>query len=79
MPFNIYKFRTLKINYNNDTTTKFTRFLRKTGLDELPQLFNILKGDMSIVGPRPGTVREYELYNDYEKQRLLVPQGLTGY
>ncbi len=58
--------------------TKFGRFLRKTSLDELPQLFNILKGDMSIIGPRPCTAREYELYNDYDKQRLLVPQGLSG-
>lgn len=64
---------------NDPRITKFGKFIRKTSIDELPQLFNILKGDMSIVGPRPGTVREYELYNDYEKQRLLVPQGLTGY
>ena len=58
--------------------TKFGKFLRKTSLDELPQLFNILKGDMSLVGPRPCTVREYELYSEKDKLRLKVPQGLTG-
>ena len=58
--------------------TKFGKFLRKTSLDELPQLFNILKGDISLVGPRPCTVREYELYSERDKLRLKVPQGLTG-
>ena len=63
---------------NDPRITPIGRIMRKTSIDELPQLWNILKGDMSVVGPRPGTVREYNLYNDYHKNRLLVPLGLTG-
>lgn len=59
--------------------TKFGRFIRKTGLDELMQLINILKGDMSIVGPRPPLPREVEQYSEYDKQRLYVKPGLTCY
>ena len=57
--------------------TRVGRFLRKTSIDELPQLLNILKGDMSIVGPRPALPREVEQYSDYERQRLYVTPGLT--
>lgn len=59
--------------------TRIGRFLRKSSLDELPQLLNILKGDMSIVGPRPALPGEVEKYNDYQKQRLYVQPGLTCY
>lgn len=59
--------------------TRVGRFLRKTSIDELPQLINILRGDMSIVGPRPALPREVEQYGDYERQRLMVSPGLTCY
>lgn len=59
--------------------TKVGKFLRKTSIDELPQLFNVLRGDMSIVGPRPPLPREVENYNDYELQRLYVTPGITCY
>jgi lipopolysaccharide/colanic/teichoic acid biosynthesis glycosyltransferase len=58
--------------------TKVGRFIRKTSIDELPQLFNVLKGDMSLVGPRPPLPREVAVYSDYDKQRLLVTPGCTG-
>lgn len=57
--------------------TKVGKFIRRTSLDELPQLFNILKGEMSIVGPRPALPREVEQYTDHQKQRLFVKPGLT--
>ncbi len=59
--------------------TRVGRFIRKTSLDELPQLWNILKGDMSIVGPRPALPREVEQYNELQKQRMYVTPGLTCY
>ena len=57
--------------------TKVGKFIRKTSIDELPQLINILMGDMSIVGPRPAIPHEVAEYNDYQRQRLLVKPGLT--
>lgn len=62
---------------NDPRITKVGKFIRKTSLDELPQLINILKGDMSIVGPRPAIPREVALYNEYQRQRLLIKPGLT--
>lgn len=58
--------------------TPFGKLLRKTGLDEVPQFINVLRGEMSVVGPRPSMHYEYELYNDYQRQRLSVKPGITG-
>ncbi len=86
VPFTIYKFRSmrkdnagLKISTSRDTRiTSVGRVLRKTKLDELPQLWNVLKGDMSFVGPRP-EVREYtDLYTPEQRQVLMVRPGVTG-
>lgn len=57
--------------------TRVGRIIRRTSIDELPQLWNVLRGEMSIVGPRPGIPREVEQYDDYARQRLLVTPGLT--
>lgn len=58
--------------------TNIGRFIRKTSIDELPQLINVLKGDMSLVGPRPPLLREVKEYTAYDKQRLMVTPGCTG-
>lgn len=89
--FYILKFRTMRIDTPKDTPThmlenpdqwitKMGRFLRKTSLDELPQILNILKGDMSIIGPRPALWNQYDLVQERDKYDVhkLYP-GLTGY
>lgn len=84
--FTIYKFRTMTDQRDKDGTLlpdsirllKFGNFLRSTSLDELPELFNILKGDMSIVGPRPLLIQYLELYNEHQKRRHEVRPGITG-
>ena len=78
IPQNEMKGPVFKIK-NDPRITKVGRFLRRTSIDELPQLLNVLKGDMSIVGPRPGLPREVALYDEYAKQRLFVTPGLTCY
>jgi undecaprenyl phosphate N,N'-diacetylbacillosamine 1-phosphate transferase len=84
--FMMYKFRTMTDERNengellpdNARLTKFGRFLRSTSLDELPELFNILKGDMSIIGPRPLLIQYLPLYNEQQKRRHEVRPGLSG-
>jgi lipopolysaccharide/colanic/teichoic acid biosynthesis glycosyltransferase len=63
---------------NDPRITKIGRFIRKTSIDELPQLINVLKGEMSLVGPRPSVPREVAEYSDCDKQRLTVTPGCTG-
>ncbi|MEW5953087.1 MAG: sugar transferase [Bacillota bacterium] len=64
--------------FKDDRITKVGRILRKTSMDEIPQLINVLKGEMSLVGPRPPVLYEYELYDDRHKYRLAVLPGITG-
>ena len=64
---------------NDPRITRFGRFIRKSGIDELPQLINVIKGDMSLVGPRPPLPREVEQYSEKEKIRLSITPGITCY
>ena len=86
--FKIYKFRTMKENSEgnkqitvgkDNRITGIGHILRKTKLDELPQLFNVLKGEMSLVGPRPEVPKYVELYTDEQREILKVPAGITDY
>ena len=84
--FTLYKFRTMTNKKDKqgsllsdvDRVTKFGKFLRSTSLDELPELVNILKGNMSVVGPRPLLVEYLPLYSEEQKKRHLAKPGLTG-
>jgi undecaprenyl phosphate N,N'-diacetylbacillosamine 1-phosphate transferase len=91
-PFDLYKFRSMLVDapdlrnqdgstYSGEDDPRVTatgRFIRKTSLDELPQLFNVLKGDMSLVGPRPDQFDQIRYYDEAEKRKLLVRPGITG-
>ena len=85
--FKLYKFRSMKEAKDKEgkdlsdeeRLTSFGKKLRASSLDELPELYNILKGDMSFVGPRPLLVEYLSLYNEKHRQRHDVPPGLTGY
>ncbi len=91
--FGMLKFRSMKVNapdirnedgstYNSKTdprVTKIGRLLRETSLDEIPQVFNVLVGQMSIIGPRAGDVESKDTYEEDEKDKLLIRPGITGY
>ena len=91
--FGMLKFRSMKVNapdfrnedgstYNSKNDPRVTRigkFIRETSIDELPQIFNVLAGQMSIVGPRAGDVESKDTYQDDEKDKLLIRPGITGY
>ncbi|RZK40219.1 MAG: sugar transferase [Pedobacter sp.] len=85
--FNIIKFKTMNDKKNEDGVllpdnvrlTPIGSFVRKTSLDEIPQLINVLKGDMSLIGPRPLLPQYLPLYNDIQKDRHLVRPGITGW
>jgi lipopolysaccharide/colanic/teichoic acid biosynthesis glycosyltransferase len=87
MPFNIYKFRTMsdkrdpegELLPDAERMTTFGRFLRSTSLDELPGLWNVFKGDMSVVGPRPLLMEYLPLYSPEQARRHNVKPGLTGW
>ena len=82
--FNLYKFRSMTVdndvmNFKTENKiTKVGKFIRKTSLDELPQLFNIIKGEMSFIGPRPWIIEYYNNFNAYQKRRVEVLPGITG-
>lgn len=89
-PFAIYKLRTmvrgaeftgagLALQEGDDRITRMGRFLRRTSLDELPNLWNVVRGEMSIVGPRPTLQVQVDQYTPHQRRRLEVPPGITGW
>ncbi|MDW4233707.1 sugar transferase [Staphylococcus saprophyticus] len=86
-PFNIIKFRTMSnekdsmgvLLPNDKRTNKIGDFIRKTSIDELPQLVNVVKGDLSLVGPRPLHIEYNQFYNVEQKKRLNIKPGITGW
>lgn len=86
--FNVFKFRSMKVDkmaesekdFSKDAErlTSFGKLIRRSKIDELPQLFNVLKGDMSLVGPRPTVKEQVDQYDDYQRQRLNMRPGMTG-
>lgn len=91
--FKMFKFRSMKMNapdirnedgstYNAEDDPRLTRIgklIRKMSIDETPQLLNILRGDMSLIGPRPDPLEDMDIYTDIEKNKLSVRPGITGY
>ncbi len=87
-PFNLIKFRTMRADHVHDirevmplthsSITPVGRFLRRTKIDELPQLFNVIRGDMSLIGPRPTIMEQVENYDAFQRRRLEVRPGCTG-
>ncbi len=85
-PFNLYKFRTMNLKKDSEgnllsdemRTTKLGNFLRNTSLDELPEIINIIKGEMSFIGPRPLLMEYLSLYSDQQFKRHNIKPGLTG-
>ena len=88
-PFTFYKFRTMRTDVDpfgdspsagdDPRITTLGRWLRETSLDELPQIFNVLRGEMTLVGPRPLFVQQIDEWDNRQRQRLLVKPGLTGF
>jgi lipopolysaccharide/colanic/teichoic acid biosynthesis glycosyltransferase len=91
--FTMYKFRSMKTNApdlrnpdgstfnasDDSRMTKIGKFIRKTSIDETPQIFNVIKGEMSIVGPRPDLIEQMQYYINKEKDKLKIKPGITGY